>query len=159
MHDSRIDSFDFRILDALQNDGRLTNSELADMVGLSASQCSRRRAALEDRGVVATYAAHLSPSALGLGLMVFVEVTFAAHSDEQAKKFSRLIETMEEVQEAYALTGSVDYMLKLIVPDLEALRRILNEVLLPHEAVAHIKSSIVLSKEKQTTRLPLNHLR
>lgn len=154
-----MDSFDIALLNALQDDGRLTNFELAEQVGLSASQCSRRRAALEASGVIASYHAHLSDEALGLGVGVFVQVTLAAHSPDNSRAFQSLIASLDEVQEAYSLTGEADYLVRLIVPDLKSLSRILNDVFLPHESVAHVRSSIVLDRLKQTTRLPLGHLR
>jgi DNA-binding Lrp family transcriptional regulator len=158
MRDSRMDSFDIKLLAALQDDGRLTNFELAEAVGLSASQCSRRRAALEASGVIASYHAHLSPEAIGLGVLVFVQVTLATHSPDNSMHFQRLIDRLPEVQEAYSMTGEADYLVKLIVPDLRALSRILNEVFLPHDTVAHVRSSIVLDRLKHTSRLPLKQL-
>lgn len=154
-----MDAFDIKLLAALQDDGRLTNFELADRVGLSASQCSRRRAALEESGVVAAYRAHLAAEALGLGVTVFVQVGLATHSPDNSKRFKALIEGLDEVQEAYALTGEADYLVKLVVTDLKALSRILNEIFLPHASVAHVRSSVVLDRLKQTSKLPLAHLR
>jgi DNA-binding Lrp family transcriptional regulator len=153
-----MDDFDVKLLRALQDDGRLTNYDLAERVGLSASQCSRRRAALEASGVIASYHAALSAQALGLDVIVFVQVTLATHSPDNSKRFATLIDGLEEVQEAYSLTGEADYLVKMAVPDLAALSRILNDVFLPHESVAHVRSSIVLDRLKQTTRLPLRHL-
>ena len=158
MHDFELDHFDVRILSALQRNGRLGNAELSEEVGLSASQCSRRRAALEDAGIIRRYAALLSPSAIGLGLTAFVEVTLHAHSEERARKFALLIQRLDEVQEAHSLTGDTDYLLKLRVSDLSALSHILNHVLLAHESVARIRSSIVLDRLKETPELPLGHL-
>jgi DNA-binding Lrp family transcriptional regulator len=158
MHDIGIDAFDLKILDALQADGSLTNGDLSGCVGLSPSQCSRRRAALEASGLIARYGAELSAEKLGLDVLVFVEVTLAAHSPDNAEKFRRLIERLEEVQEAYSLTGASDYLVKLTVPNLRVLARILNEVFLPHESVAHVRSSVVLDRLKQTSKLPLSHL-
>jgi DNA-binding Lrp family transcriptional regulator len=153
-----MDDFDLKLLRALQDDGRLTNYDLAERVGLSASQCSRRRSALEDAGVIGSYHAALSAQALGLDVIVFVQVTLATHSPGNSKRFAKLIDGLEEVQEAYSLTGEADYLVKLAVPDLKALSHILNDVFLPHESVAHLRSSIVLDRLKQTTRLPLRHL-
>jgi DNA-binding Lrp family transcriptional regulator len=150
-----MDSFDFKLLALLQTDARLTNLELAQKVGLSASQCSRRRAVLEEAGVIEGYRAHVSAEALGLGVLVFVQVTLATHSPDNSKRFHRLIDDLEEVQEAYSLTGETDYLVKLIVTDLKALSRILNDIFLPHPSVAHVRSSIVLDRLKQTTILPL----
>ena len=153
-----MDQFDVKLLDALQQDGRLTNYDLAERVGLSASQCSRRRRALEEAGIIASYHARLSTGGIGLDVVAFVQVTLAAHSPENSKRFLRLVEGLDEVQEAYALTGDADYLIKLAVPDLKGLSRILNEIFLPHESVAHVRSSIVLDRLKQTLRLPLGHL-
>jgi DNA-binding Lrp family transcriptional regulator len=153
-----MDQFDIKLLDALQQDGRLTNYDLAERVGLSASQCSRRRSALEEAGIIASYHARLSTGGIGLDVVAFVQVTLAAHSPENSKRFLRLVEGLDEVQEAYALTGDADYLIKLAVPDLKGLSRILNEIFLPHESVAHVRSSIVLDRLKQTLRLPLGHL-
>ncbi len=154
-----MDDFDIKLLDALQEDGRLTNFELGERVGLSPSQCSRRRAALEASGAIASYHAQLSAEALGLGVLVFVQVTLSTHSPGNSKRFQKLIGGLPEVQEAYALTGEADYQIKLVVPDLKSLSRILNDVLLPHDSVEHVRSSIVLDCLKQTARLPLQHLR
>ena len=154
-----MDEFDVKILDALQRDGRKTNYELADLAGLSASQCSRRRAALEESGVIEGYHAKLSGEQLGLKVLVFVQVALATHSPDNSKRFAKLIDGLDEVQEAYALTGETDYLVKLVVEDLAALSRILNDVLLPHQSVAHVRSSIVLDKLKFTNQLPLRHLR
>ena len=153
-----MDDFDVKLLRALQDDGRLTNYDLAERVGLSASQCSRRRSALEDAGVIGSYHAALSAQALGLDVIVFVQVTLATHSPDNSKRFVKLIDGLEEVQEAYSLTGEADYLVKLAVPDLKALSHILNDVFLPHESVAHVRSSIVLDRLKQTMQLPLGHL-
>jgi DNA-binding Lrp family transcriptional regulator len=154
-----MDDADIRILRALQDDGRLGNNELAEQVGLSASQCSRRRTALEEAGVIASYHADLSPEALGFDVLVFVHVTLATHSPDNAKRFVALVASLEEVQEAYSLTGESDYLVKMSVPSLKDLSRLLAEVFLPHESVAHVRSSIVLDRLKQNNRLPLKYVR
>ena len=138
-----MDDFDVKLLRALQDDGRLTNYDLAERVGLSASQCSRRRSALEEEGVIEGYSAALSTQALGLDVIAFVQVTLATHSPDNSKRFAKLIDGLEEVQEAYSLTGQADYLVKIAVPDLKALSHVLNDVFLPHESVAHLHSSIV----------------
>jgi len=153
-----MDTFDLKILDALQRNGHETNDGLADLAGLSASQCSRRRAVLEDDGVIEGYHAKLSAEKLGLKVQVFVQVTLATHSLDNSKRFAKLINELDEVQEAYSLTGAADYVLKLTVEDLLSLSRILNDVLLPHESIAHVRSSIVLERMKHTAQLPLGHL-
>ena len=153
-----MDDFDLKLLNALQEDGRLTNLELAERIGLSASQCSRRRTALEQSGVIEGYHAALANQAVGLDVLVFIQVGLATQSPDSAQAFAKLIRGLEEVQEAYSLTGEADYLVKLVVPDLKTLSRILNEVFLPHRSVGHVRSSVVLDRVKQTTQLPLRHL-
>lgn len=154
-----MDSFDIRLLLALQLDGRLTNNDLATMVGLSATQCSRRRMALEEAGVIAGYTALLDAESIGLGVTAIVQVTLATHNPDNAKRFADLVSNLEEVQDAYSLTGEADYLIRLTVPDLKALSKLLNEVFMPHPSVQHMRSSIVLDRIKQTPRLPLAHLK
>jgi len=150
-----VDAFDLKILGALQEDGRLTNQQLADVAGLSASQCSRRRMRLEEEKVIAGYHADLSAEALGFGVIAFIQVTLATHSPDNAKKFRALMQRIDEIQEAYSLTGDADYVLKAVLRDLKGLSELVNNVLMPHPSVAHVRSSIVLDRLKETTRLPL----
>ncbi len=146
---------DTKILNALQRDGRLSNQELAEQIGLSASQCSRRRAALEKSGVIEGYRAKLSANALGLDLVAFVEISLSRHSPELGVALGKLLNSLPEVQEAHALTGDADYLVKLIVPNLKSLSHILNDVLLGHESVMKVKSSVALTTLKDTDELPL----
>lgn len=150
-----MDQFDLRILDALQRDARLTNNDLAERVGLSASQCSRRRTQLEADGLIRAYHAALDAEALGLKVQAFVQVTLATHSPDNSRRFQNLIEGVDEVQEAFSVTGEADYLIKVIVADLPALARLLNEVFLPHESVAHVRSSIALTSLKDSRLLPI----
>jgi DNA-binding Lrp family transcriptional regulator len=150
-----IDAFDLKILTALQDDGRRTNQELADIAGLSASQCSRRRMRLEEEKVIAGYHADLSSEALGFGVVAFIQVTLATHSPDNAKRFRSLVGRIDEIQEAYSLTGDADYVLKAVLRDLKGLSDIVSNVLMPHPSVAHVRSSIVLDRLKESTKLPL----
>lgn len=150
-----LDQFDFKLLAALEADGRLTNAELGEKIGLSASQCSRRRIRLEEAGVIEGYHARLSSARLGIGLRAFVQVSLSTHSKENAISFRAFVNAIEEIQEAYALTGDADYLLKVAVPDLKGLAHVINDSILPHPGVAHVKSSIVLDKLKDSHRLPL----
>jgi len=150
-----VDAFDLKMLAALQNDGRLTNQQLADAVGLSASQCSRRRMRLEEEKVISGYHADLSSEALGFNVIAFIQVQLATHSPDNAKKFRMLVQRVDEVQEAYSLTGDADYVLKAVLRDLKGLSDLVNNVLMPHQSVAHVRSSIVLDRLKETSKLPL----
>lgn len=151
-----LDSFDLRLLAALQDNGRLTNQEVGERIGLSPSQCSRRRSALEASGLIRGYRADLAAEALGFGLLVFVNVTLATHSRDNARAFRDLVARVDEVQEAYALTGDADYLLKVVVRDLKYLSVLVNDVLLAHDTVGRVRSSIVLDRLKETVRLPLS---
>jgi DNA-binding Lrp family transcriptional regulator len=150
-----LDAFDLRMLAALQDDGRLTNQELAELVGLSASQCSRRRMRLEEERIISGYHADLSGDALGFNLIAFITITLATHSPDNAKRFRALINRVDDVQEAYSLTGDADYVLKAVLRDLKDLADLVNNVLMPHPSVAHVRSSIVLDRLKQSSKLPL----
>jgi DNA-binding Lrp family transcriptional regulator len=153
-----VDAFDLKMLAALQDDGRLTNQQLADLVGLSASQCSRRRMRLEEENVIAGYHADLASEALGFNLIAFIHITLATHSPDNAKKFRALVNRVDAIQEAYSLTGDADYLLKAVLRDLKSLSDIVNNVLMPHQSVAHVRSSIVLDRLKESAKLPLKEL-
>ncbi len=151
----QIDQFDQKILAALQADGSATNQELADKVGLSPSQCSRRRTQLEQDGVIQGYAARLDPRALGLDVTVFITVTLARHSRYNSERFHALLNQLDEVQEAHSMTGDMDYLIKVVVPSLDALSALINDVLLPNDAVQQVHSTIVLNTLKRNGGLPL----
>ena len=96
-----VDGFDLKILAALQDDGRLTNQQLAEAAGLSASQCSRRRMRLEQDQVIAGYHADLASEALGFNVIAFIHITLATHSPDNAKRFRALVNRVDDIQEAY----------------------------------------------------------
>jgi DNA-binding Lrp family transcriptional regulator len=152
---SQIDNFDWKLLSALQDNAALTNAALAEIIGLSASQVSRRRARLEENGIITGYRALLSPSAIGLGVTVFIHVALDTHSRDNARRFRDLIRLSPAILEAHALTGEADYLLKVAVSTLQDLSRLVNEVLLPHESVARVRSEIVLETLKEAGALPI----
>ena len=150
-----VDAFDLKILSALQDDGRLTNQQLADVAGLSASQCSRRRMRLEQDNVISGYHADLASEALGFNVIAFIHITLATHSPDNAERFRALVNRVDDIQEAYSLTGDADYVLKAVLRDLKGLSNLVNDVLMPHQSVAHVRSSIVLDRLKESSKLPL----
>lgn len=150
-----MDDFDRKLLASLQRKGAQTNQELADNVGLSPSQISRRRQQLEADGVIVGYEARLSPDKLGFGIRVFVHVKLAAHSPHNSRRFADLVQRTPEILEAHALTGDSDYMLKILVKNLKDLSLLINETLLPHETVDRVRSEIVLETLKESMALPL----
>lgn len=151
----QIDRYDRKILALLQNEGRLTNNEVGERIGLSPSQCSRRRTRLEEEGYITGYYARLDREKAGLEIVNIITVTLSRHNRDNAERFAKFVERLPEVMEAHALTGEMDYLLKVVTHDLKELSSFVNDTLLPHESVKHVKSAIVLETLKETTALPL----
>ena len=158
MDDLRLDRIDLAVLAELQGDGRISNADLAERVRLSPSACLRRVQRLEAAGIVAGYAALLDPTRLGLGLQAFVRVQLARHDAETIAAFSQRVNEWDEVAACHALTGDMDYLLHVIVQDLDHFSRFLLDRLLSGNFVADVNSSFVLRSVKQTRRLSLAHL-
>ncbi len=151
-----LDHFDWRLVSFVQDDASLTNAAVAERIGLSASQVSRRRQRLEEAGVIVGYRALIAPLSIGLNVTVFIHVALDTHTRGNATRFRDLVRLTPAVIEAHALTGEADYLLKLVVGDLKELSMLVNEVLLPHESVARVRSEIVLETLKETSGLPLS---
>lgn len=152
-----LDKTDLKILQALQEDGRLSNVELADRVALSPSPCLRRLKALEDSGILKAYAALLSPIGIGLDLQVFIRVA-TDQSPESRQAFSQAVCAWPHILSCYALTGESDYLLHAFFPDMSAFSHFILDELLALPCVQDAKSSFVLTEVKNTTQLPLTHL-
>ena len=150
-----LDAQDLAILAALQENGALTNAELAEKVRLSASQASRRRSRLEEAGVIRDYRTKIDTAQINFNITIFIQITLATHSNQNTKHFRNLVAHTPAILEAHALTGDADYLVKALVEDLPALGRLVNEVLLPHESVERVRSNVVLETLKQGTKLPL----
>ena len=150
-----LDSLDHRLLAALQADGQATAQDLAGRLPLSASQIARRRARLEAEGYVTGYRATLNPDRLGLHVEAFIQVAMAAHTAENARDFRALTRATPEVTGAWTLTGEADYLLRVYCRDLGGLNRLVQEVLLPHPAVARVHSQIVMDRIKPDAPLPI----
>jgi DNA-binding Lrp family transcriptional regulator len=153
--DEAIDGFDRKILAALQHNGRLTNNELAEQIGLSPSQCSRRRTRLEQTGLIAGYHARIDRERAGFALVSIISVTLATHTEGNADRFARLVQASPNILEAHALTGEMDYSIKVVTEDLHTLSDFISRTLLAHEAVQNVKTAIVLNTVKDTAALPL----
>jgi len=149
---------DRRLLEILQSDGRLTNLELAGRVNLSASACLRRVRALEEAGVIRRYAAIVDPARVGLGLRAYVSVKLEKRGRAPTDAFTRAVKDWPEVVGCHALTGEMDYLLRVLVEDLEHFSRFVMDSLLKHPGILDVKSSFVLEDVKDTTALPLAHL-
>ncbi len=146
---------DRRLLEILQRDGRLTNLELAARVNLSPSACLRRVRTLEEAGVIRSYAAILDPKRVGLGLLAFVNLKLEKRGRMPTDAFARAVKDWPEVLACHALTGDMDYLLRVHVADLDHFSRFVMESLLKHPGVLDVKSSFVLDEVKETTALPV----
>ncbi len=149
---------DRRLLEVLQRDGRLTNLELAGRVNLSPSACLRRVRALEEAGVIRGYVALVEPRSVGLGLLAFVNVKLEKRGRMPTDAFARAVKDWPEVLACHAMTGDMDYLLRVQVKDLEHFSRFVMDSLLKQPSVLDVKSSFVLEAVKETTALPLGHL-
>ena len=150
---------DRRILDAMQQHGSISNLELADKVGLSPSPCSRRVKQLEDEGIIDRYATILNPHKLGLKLKAMAQVTMDRHSPDRLENFENELATYPEVISCVLFTGqSADYMVELLVEDMESYQAILLNKITRIEGVTGVKSSFVLKKIIERTCVPLTHL-
>jgi Lrp/AsnC family leucine-responsive transcriptional regulator len=163
-----LDKTDRKILAILQADGRLSNQDVADRVSLSPSPCLRRIKRLEEAGVIRQYVALLDPAQIGLGLLAYVNVRLEKHrdggtnatgarrpSESPHTDFALSVEGWPEVVACYAMTGEMDYLLRVHVEDMDHFSRFMMKTLLSHPAVADVKSSFALQRIKDTTALPL----
>ena len=154
----RLNRTDRKLLEILQKDGHLTNLELAERVDLSPSACLRRVRALEKGGVIRRYVAIVDPRSVGLALMAFVHVKLVKRGRMPTDAFARAVKDWPEVLACHALTGEMDYVLRVQVEDLDHFSRFVMDSLLKHPGVLDVRSSFVLEEVKETTALPLSHL-
>jgi Lrp/AsnC family leucine-responsive transcriptional regulator len=150
-----LDAVDHRILAALQSEARLTNVELAERVGLSPSPCLRRVKRLERDGYIEGYAARLSRARVGLGVTVFLGIKIDAHANDRAEAFQDAVTALPEVVACHLVSGDVDYLLEIVVPDLEAYQRVLVDKLLCLPIIKEVRSTIALQTLKAAAPLPL----
>ncbi|NVK55080.1 MAG: Lrp/AsnC family transcriptional regulator [Alteromonadaceae bacterium] len=146
MHD--IDDYDKQILKLLRDNGRLTNQELGEMIGLSASQISRRRIQLEQHNFIIGYSARISPAALNLDISSILEITLAEASPEAVSAFYDLVKQTPAILDMYKTTGNADFILKVAVAELSDLSALISE-LAAHKTVGHIRTAVVLERLKE----------
>ncbi len=144
-----LDDRDRRILTLLQNDSRVSNAELADAVGMSASALWRRVRALEEEGVIERYGALVNPAEMGLTFEAIVHVHLTRHDPDKIVDFIRAVEISPEVQECYATTGQADYHLRVLCRDLSAYNTFLEDFLFRLPAVASAQTNVVLRTIKR----------
>ena len=150
-----LDAIDRRILEVLQRNARIANTDLADEVGLTPAPCLRRVKRLEELGFIAGYTAVLDHKRVGLGLTVFVTVTLDRQTKRTYDDFAAKMRAAPEVLECYLILGERDFLLKIVVADLEAYQRFYLEVLTLAPGVRNINSIIAVNEEKRTTALPI----
>lgn len=149
------DDIDCRILDVLQQDGRISNQDLADKVGLSPSPCLRRMKLLETSGIIGRYVALVDPVVAGLGLQALVEVRLDHQTSASVAAFEREILKYPHVMECYLMAGDWDYMLRVVAADLDDFRDFCVDTLAKIPGVSNVKSNICMKQVKYSTALPL----
>ena len=152
---STLDSIDRRLLAELQDEGRVTNVDLARRVGLTAPPCLRRVRALEEAGVIRGYHADLDASSLGFTITVFAMVSLKSQAEEDLKAFENHIKALPEVRECHMLNGEIDFILKIVSKDLQSFQEFLTSKLTPAPNVASVKTSLTIRTAKNEPGVPL----
>ncbi len=150
-----LDAIDARILAALQRDGRMTITDLAEKVGLSPSPCLRRVRLLEEAGVIAGYVAVVDQNRVGLEINVFASIRLERQREDEMERFSSAVAQWPEVMECYLMTGTRDYLMRIVVGSLGEYERFIKDKLSRLEGVSSIESSFALSRVKHITAVPI----
>jgi Lrp/AsnC family transcriptional regulator, leucine-responsive regulatory protein len=154
----RLDKTDQRILQALQQDGRMTHVQLAELIGLTPTPVARRVRELEAAGIIQGYAALVDPKKVGHTIQAIVQIKLEQHTDEIAERFRRTLQERPEVMACYAMTGDMDFLLHVVVRDIESLSDFTLRRLLRIPGVRDVRSSIVLETIKRSVQVPLEEL-
>jgi DNA-binding Lrp family transcriptional regulator len=152
---ANLDKIDRRLLAELQAEGRITNVELAQRVGLTAPPCLRRVRALEESGVIKGYHADIDGSKLGFAINVFALVSLKSQAEEALRQFEDHMRTLPEVRECHMLNGEIDFILKIVSKDLQTFQEFLTSKLTPAPNVASVKTSLTIRTAKQLPGVPL----
>lgn len=152
---TELDAYDRRILALLQEDAALSSAQIAEQVGLSQSPCWRRIQRLKDEGIIRRQVTLLDRKKVGLNTQIFAEVKLNAHGRSNFTEFTAAIRSFPEVLECYVLMGSVDFLLRIVTPDIEAYERFFFEKLSMVPGIQEVNSTVALSEIKSTTSLPL----
>ena len=150
-----IDDIDLQILGELQNDGRMTNVELARKVGLTAPPCLRRVRALEESGAITSYHAVVDPAMLGYTITVFAMVSLKSQAEADLKAFQEHVDDLPEVRECHMLNGEIDFILKVVARDLQSCQQFLTSKLTPAPNVVSVKTSLTIRTSKNQPGVPL----
>ncbi|MEO9469155.1 Lrp/AsnC family transcriptional regulator [Parasphingorhabdus sp.] len=158
MTETSLDEIDIQILKRLQDDGRITNVELAQSVGLTAPPCLRRMRALEDSGVITDYHAAVDPSKMGYTITVFAMVSLKSQAESDLQAFEDHVQRLPEVRECYMLNGEIDFMLKVVARDLQQFQTFLTSELTSAPNVASVKTSLTIRSAKNLPGVPISDL-
>ena len=151
---ANLDSIDRKLLAELQAEGRITNVDLAQRVGLTAPPCLRRVRALEDSGVIRGYHAEIDPAKLGFAITVFAMVSLKSQAEEDLRGFEAHVRALPEVRECHMLNGEIDFILKIVSHDLQSFQEFLTSKLTPAPNVASVKTSITIRTAKHEPGVP-----
>jgi DNA-binding Lrp family transcriptional regulator len=151
-----LDAIDRTILSELQEDGRITNVELARRAGLTAPPCLRRVRTLEESGVIRGYHARLNSGALGYGITVFALVSLRSQAEEDLRAFESHVATLPEVRECHMLNGEIDFILKIVAHDLQSFQSFLTSNLTTAPHVASVKTSLTIRTSKDAPGVPVD---
>jgi DNA-binding Lrp family transcriptional regulator len=154
----KTDAIDLQILNDLQQNGRMTNVELAERAGISAPPCLRRVRSLEDSGYIIGYHADINAEALGFGVVIFAQVRLHSHAENDLLAFETLAQNWEMVRECHMLAGDTDFLLKIVAEDWDSYQRFLTSQLTSSPNVAHVKSSLSIRKSKNLPGPPIKML-
>jgi DNA-binding Lrp family transcriptional regulator len=155
MAPSKFDIIDLQILRELQENGRMTNVDLAERVGLTAPPCLRRVRALEEAGVIKSYHANLDASKLGYSITVFAMVSLRSQAESDLRQFEDYVGTLAEVRECYMLNGEIDFILKVVARDLQSFQSFLTTHLTAAPNVSSVKTSLTIRTAKQLAGVPV----
>lgn len=152
----KLDRIDRRILRDLQDDGRMTNVDLAKRAGISAPPCLRRVRALEETGYIRGYHADVNPELMGYGVTVFAQVGLSSQAESDLRKFESLVQNWPLVRECYMLAGETDFLLKIVAEDWDAYQRFLTTQLTAAPTVSHVKSALAIRTSKHQPGVPID---
>lgn len=155
MAELNLDGIDLQILKRLQHDGRVTNVELAQSVGLTAPPCLRRMRALEDEGIITSYHAAIDPAKMGYTITVFAMVSLKSQAEADLQAFEDHVQDLPEVRDCYMLNGEIDFMLKVVAKDLQQFQKFLTSHLTSAPNVASVKTSLTIRSAKHEPGVPI----
>lgn len=154
---ANIDKTDLKILKILQDNGRITNLQLSNEIGLSPAPTLERVKKLEKSGIIKSYHAVVNAEALGLGMHAFMQVTLLRHKNNAIANFNEQVKQIDEIVECFYITGGSDYLLEILVKDVQAFEKLVMGKLSKIPEIGHMQTLVVLSKVKETRVIPLEY--